>query len=305
MAGPIPEPFTLHNAAIKLAIYRWGDAHVGRPAVLLTHGTGFCGPVWQAVAEALAREFVVYAIDRRGHGASSKPADAYHFADFAQDTVRIIDELQLEAAYAIGHSAGATDLLLAAALRPQAFRCIFAMEPTAMDTSAPGPRAEAHDQRMARAARRRATFESFDAVFEHYRSRPVFRAWQPELLQAYVRHGFESQPDGTVSLRCTPDIELAMLTHIASVMNGSYTGDSRGNPFETFDRISCPIRIATTEGSQPIFKQMAAAAKQRIAHASAHHFDGVGHNVAQMRPDVVVSAARAFWAENTADAQGL
>ncbi len=44
---------------------------------------------------------------------------------------------RLRDAYAVGHSAGATDILLAAAQRPEAFARIFAIEPTVMDPADP------------------------------------------------------------------------------------------------------------------------------------------------------------------------
>jgi len=294
----------LRRGSIELAIYRWGEPRAGRPALLLSHGTGFCGPVWRSVAEAFASEFVAYAIDRRGHGASSKPADAYHFADFAQDIAGIIDELQLEGAYAVGHSAGATDLLLAAAQRPRAFRCIFAMEPTVMNQTAPKQRPllqATREERLRRVARRRAVFPSFEQLFEDYRARPAFRDWQPELLQAYVRYGFEQQPDGSVSLRCAPQLEQAMLAHIFAAMDGTYRGDASGLPFGLLSQVRCPTCVATTEGSQPIFKEMAEEARQSLPDATAHHFAGVGHSVVQVKPDTVVLATRRFWAERAAE----
>ena len=69
------------------------------------------------------QDYTVYALDRRGHGDSHKPAaDRYHFQDFAEDVCRVIEALDLTDIYGIGHSAGATDLLLAAKLLPCAFR---------------------------------------------------------------------------------------------------------------------------------------------------------------------------------------
>ena len=294
-----PETFTVDNGAIRLGLYRWGEPR-GRPAVLLSHGSAFCAAVWQRVAEALSSEFVVYALDRRGHGASSKPVAGYEFADFADDMVAVVDTLQLSAAYAFGHSAGATDLLLTAARRPHAFRRIFAMEPTAMDPSLPAAAPSEHGAgRLEEALRRRATFASFEHAIEHYRARGIFQSWLPELLSAYVHHGFESLQDGSVTLRCTPAIEHALLVPIVSVMNGTYQGDARGNPFETLSQIGCPTRIATTEGSQPIFKHMAEAARRLIPNATSHHFAGVGHSVAQVQPAAVAAAALRFWAEDT------
>ena len=82
--------------------------------------------------------YTVYALDRRGHGDSHKPAaDRYHFQDFAEDVcaadrgARPVTDI-----YGIGHSAGATDLLLAAKLLPDRFARLFVMEPTVMDPRA-------------------------------------------------------------------------------------------------------------------------------------------------------------------------
>src|ERR1700712_418867 len=62
----------------------------------------------------------------RGQGDSQKPAAGrYHFQDFAEDLCRVIEALDLSDIYGIGHSAGATDLLLAAKLLPQRFARLF------------------------------------------------------------------------------------------------------------------------------------------------------------------------------------
>lgn len=300
MPPVIPEPLLLRCAKVELAIYRWPEPRVGRPALLLAHGTGFCGPVWHNIAEAFASDFTVYAFDRRGHGASSKPADGYHFADFAQDAIGLIDGLQLHGAYAIGHSAGATDLLLAAAQRPTAFHAIFAIEPTMMNPTAAEQRPElqaTREERLQGAGRRRATFLSYEQLFEHYRERPAFRNWQPDALHAYLRYGFEQLPDGSVSLRCAPELERAMLAHIFAAMDGTYRGDARGIPFAQLAQVRCPTRISTTEGSQPIFKRMAEEARKALPSASAYQFEGVGHMVAQVRPELAIDALRRFWSE--------
>jgi len=48
-------------------------------------------------------------------------------------------------------------------------------------------------------------------------------------LWAYVRHGFETRPDGRVRLLCRPEIEAAMLRPIFEAMTQIYTGDDPGN----------------------------------------------------------------------------
>ncbi|MHC4048654.1 alpha/beta fold hydrolase [Bradyrhizobium sp. 25ACV] len=119
---------------------RRSDRHVamgesGKPPALLVHGTGFVADVWDEVARKLASAYTIYALDRRGHGASHKPG-AYHFLDYAEDVCRVVDALELRNIYGIGHSAGAPDLLLAAKLLPGRFTRLFVMEPAVMDPRA-------------------------------------------------------------------------------------------------------------------------------------------------------------------------
>lgn len=103
----------------RIALARSGEAQSGKPPALLVHGTGFVAEVWDEVAGGLVSSHTVYAFDRRGHGASHKPAtDRYHFLDFALDVCAVIEALDLTGILGVGHSAGATDLLLA----PNCFR---------------------------------------------------------------------------------------------------------------------------------------------------------------------------------------
>jgi pimeloyl-ACP methyl ester carboxylesterase len=288
-----PHRFSIGPADVEIAMLQWGES--GKPPALLVHGTGFVADVWGEVARELASTYTVYALDRRGHGASHKPA-AFHFLDYAEDVCRVIDALDLRDVYGIGHSAGATDLLLAAKLRPGLFTRLFVMEPTVMD-----PRAARsgglNDESLARVQstlRRRAEFDSVAAVFERYRAAPAFADWTETSLRAYVRHGFAPLDDGRVRLCCTPEIESAILRPIYEAMEQVYAGDARGNPFDWLAAIDCPVTVTTSEKSGPIYKEMASRAMSLIPHARALAFDGVGHCAAQEAPAAVARAVREF-----------
>lgn len=298
MSTPVRQHLTVATADGPLRLLRWGDEDRTRPVALLVHGTGFCASVWDAVAARLAEDFVVYALDRRGHGASKKPWDAYDFADFADDIVDVIDALELHDALAIGHSAGGTDVLLAAPQRPHALRRILVIEPTMADPHEPEQRPEltpAHHDTLESLARRRTSFPSHDAAVSRYRERGVFAGWQPALLEAYVTDAFDHHPDGSISLRCTPTIEAAMLRRIFAAMEGSSTGERGDNPFRSVGQIECPTLILTTEHSQPIYEQMAGVAHRLVPQSSIEHLDGVGHAVTQVDPDRIAARAVRFW----------
>ena len=288
-----PHRFSIGPADAEIAMLQWGES--GRPSALLVHGTGFVADVWDEVARELASTYTVYAFDRRGHGASHKPG-AYHFLDYAGDVCRVIDALDLRDIYGIGHSAGATDLLLAAKLLPGRFTRLFAMEPTVMNPRAArsGGLSEESLARVEGTLRRRAEFESAEAAFERYRTAPAFADWTETSLRAYVRHGFVPLDDGRVRLCCTPEIESAILRPIYEAMEQVYIGDARGNPFGMLSEIDCPVRITTAAKSGPIYWEMAARAVSLIPHVSELVFENAGHCVAQERPDAVVQAVRDF-----------
>ncbi|MDH2353965.1 alpha/beta hydrolase [Bradyrhizobium sp. SSUT18] len=289
----ISQRFSIGPADAEIAMLQWGDS--GKPPALLVHGTGFVADVWDEVARELASAYTVYALDRRGHGASHKPG-AYHFLDYAEDVCRVMDALELREVYGIGHSAGATDLLLAAKLLPGRFTRLFVMEPTVMDPRAArsGGLGEESLSQVQGTLRRRAGFDSADAVFERYRTAPTFADWTETSLRAYVRHGFVPLGDGRVRLCCTPEIESAMLRPIYEAMEQVYVGDARGNPFASLTEIDCPVRITTAAKSGPIYKEMASRAVSLIPRVSTLVFKGAGHCVAQEAPAAVVEAVREF-----------
>jgi pimeloyl-ACP methyl ester carboxylesterase len=284
--------FTVEASVGPLACTRWGTPDSSRPTALLVHGTGFCASVWNGVAPDLADDFDVIAFDRRGHGASTKPADAYDFDDFADDIVELADALGLRGVYGIGHSAGGTDVLLAAPRRPDMFARLLLVEPTVMDpheptrdvASAPGPEPATHQ-------RRRATFPSRQAARGRLDGRGIFAGWHPELLDAYITDGFESLADGHVTLRCTPAIEESMLRRIWAAMDGTHPTKT----FECLNEIPCPVLIATTANSNPRFTRMADIARRHIEHVTMEHLTGLGHAAPQVAPERIASLARRFW----------
>jgi len=296
----MPHRFSIGPAGQRLALARWGEEDSRKPPALLMHGTGFVAEVWDDVARELAADYTVYALDRRGHGDSHKPAaDRYHFQDFAEDVCRVIEALNLTNIYGIGHSAGATDLLLAAKLKPARFSRLFVMEPTVMDPRAAhaGGLSDFATGAVQGVLRRQAEFDSADAAFQRFRAAPAFAQWTETSLRAYIRHGFAPEGDGRVRLRCTPEIESAILLPIFEAMEQVYLGDERGNPFAWLSEIDCPVRVATAERSWPMYKEMASRAVALIPAASQWTFEGTGHCVGQEAPELLLQALKAFEAK--------
>jgi pimeloyl-ACP methyl ester carboxylesterase len=267
-----------------LAVHDLGTGSADGEPVLLAHATGFHGCVWQPLASHLHHRHA-YAPDLRGHGDSTSPADGnFAWDGFADDVLAVVDALDLQGVDAIGHSKGGAALLLAEQRRPTTFRSLYLYEPVVIPphiaAMAPGANPLSEGAR-----RRRAVFPSRDAAFDNFAGKPPFDVLDPAALRAYVDHGFEDQPDGTVRLKCAPE-------HEAEV----YQMGSRHGAYDHLASVACPVTIARG-GDNTGFGPAAFAdvIAQALPHGRLEVFDDLGHFGPLERPAEVAAAIERSW----------
>lgn len=129
----------LHVRRARLA----GDVAVG--PILLLHGLGVSGVVWQAFSRRLAPPTGRYAAitpDLRGHGASDAPPLGYEPADYARDLACLLEApgstRQATPMPVLGHSLGALVALDLAAARPDLVSHAILVDPP-LDGDLPNP----------------------------------------------------------------------------------------------------------------------------------------------------------------------
>ncbi len=112
---------------VRLHVRRVVDVDQGAAPVLLLHGLGVGGSVWQAFARRLLPHFAAIAPDLRGHGKSDAPPTGYEPADYAGDIVELV---RAEGAMPlVGHSLGALVALETAALAPERVPWLVLLDP--------------------------------------------------------------------------------------------------------------------------------------------------------------------------------
>jgi pimeloyl-ACP methyl ester carboxylesterase len=100
----------------------------GRPIVLL-HGLGVGGVVWQAFARRLTPDLAAVAPDLRGHGRSDAPPTGYAPLDYAADLAELIPHLVEPPVPVAGHSLGALAALALADTRPDLVDWLVLLDP--------------------------------------------------------------------------------------------------------------------------------------------------------------------------------
>lgn len=76
------------------------------PAVLLLHGFGDTGDMWQPLAERLVKDHTVIVPDLRGMGLSSHPEEGYEKTAQARDLTGILDSLKVGKVQLVTHDIG-------------------------------------------------------------------------------------------------------------------------------------------------------------------------------------------------------
>jgi pimeloyl-ACP methyl ester carboxylesterase len=273
---PRPRQVALPARGGAMAVLDFGPPD--RPVdVVFSHANGFNARTYRSILAPLAGSLRILAVDMRGHGASTLPADpAAHggWNAFRDDLLAFLDAATDGAVVLAGHSMGGTSSLLAAAHAPERVKALALFDPVIFSRDI--PRDAMTDNPLADGAqRRRAVFPSKAAVVEAYTGRGAFRTWRPEQLADYVEAGFRETDDGTVTLTCAPGWEAANFrTH-------NY------DPWAAFRATRCPIRILRAENASTARlddgqDELLATGRVRI-----DLIPGTSHFLPMERPDLV------------------
>lgn len=97
------------------------------PPIVLVHGTADDHTAWDRVAPRLALRFEVYAVDRRGRGASPWGGPVYAIEQEFDDIAAVVDSMGMPT-WLVGHGYGA-DVAIGAALRTRNLAGLVLYEP--------------------------------------------------------------------------------------------------------------------------------------------------------------------------------
>ena len=89
------------------------------PAVLMLHGFGDSGDMWQPLAVEMMKDHTVVVPDLRGMGLSSHPQGGYDKKTEAEDVVQVLDQLEIGRFDLVTHDLGNMVGYALAAMQPQ------------------------------------------------------------------------------------------------------------------------------------------------------------------------------------------
>ncbi len=196
----------------------------GRAPLLFLHATGFCASAYRQMLGALAGRFDIHALDLRGHGGNTRPADPSRLRSwkpYASDARAYLDRESRGGWIVAGHSMGAVTAVMAARGRTD-IAALKLIEPVAM----PGwmnfaaatpvwPLFSGSMPMVRQAASRRDRWPDRQSVIASYARKALFRDWAPGALEDYLADGLVEE-EGQVRLSCNPQWEAATFAALAN-----------------------------------------------------------------------------------------
>ncbi len=210
---------------IKHHYFEWGDS--ASPPVLMVHATGLCASCWLPLAEDLAADYHVLALDQRGHGDTDASDRGYSFELVGQDVAAVIEALDLKDLRVVGHSSGGLATLMAAAELPGRIVQACLAETRVGESPANAPPGELR-KRANRTRMKREVWDSREAMYQAYRGRTVFKDWDEVAFQSYIEGGTRLLPDGRAQLKCLPEVEATFYEQRESLKVSRYLDELRG-----------------------------------------------------------------------------
>src|SRR3954463_10276672 len=103
------KPFSANFKAREMAV-TGGTLHVRvgghGPAVLMLHGFGDTGDMWEPLAQVMVKDHTVIVPDLRGMGLSSHPETGYEKKAQAGDVARVLANLKVDRVDLVTHDIG-------------------------------------------------------------------------------------------------------------------------------------------------------------------------------------------------------
>ena len=249
------------------------------PAVVLLHGTSANHAVWEPVAEALADTATVIALDQRGHGRSDKPAAGYTGPDFAADVVTVLDALGMSEAIVGGHSLGARNAWLAAAMHPDRVRGVLAVDYT------PYVESGVLDDLATRVVGGHRAFAGVPEIEDYIRGR--YPRILPGAVERRARWGYVPEADGQWWPLADPEAMRQLIEGLRTRWD------------EEFRAVRVPMTSLRGEDSRIVSEAAWVAAIADRPDDRWVVVDDADHYVPEEHPDVVAAELRRLLADGT------
>ena len=282
---------TLREAAPQVLVQDIGEVELpylkydgnGAPIVLL-HATGFQPWLWHPIARNLATAHQVVAPYFCDHRPSEPEKGGLNWMILAQDLKDFCERLGLTQPLMVGHSMGATVITLAAGAFGLKAGGMILIEPIFLPEDFYRVQLSVDQHPLAsKSIKRRNHWDSGEEALAYLKSRPLFKNWDSEMLELYIRYGLREGRTGGLTLTCSPEREAAL-----------FMGGMQYDPWPVLPRIECPVLVVEGGESENRHYIDLKKATSLFPQGSYTLVQGAGHLIPMEQPQAVAAIIHEF-----------
>ena len=252
----------------------------GKQPILILHGLSFFSYDWIEIADALAGDHEVVAIDMRGFGNSTwSPSKSYKVQNFAADILAVMDKFGWKKAILVGHSMGGRNCTYTAAAHPGRVAKLVLVDFSPTNAKAGTQRVTNTIVDMPK------TFKSVDEALAYFKV-------DPKSASDKVRARFEAYlmpHDGGL----IPRRDLTFRENFRKIRDEGMKQDHGADLWDCLARVQCPTLVLRGKASDMFAAETVDKVKATNPKITLVEIAG-GHNLPGENPDGLKQAVKSF-----------
>jgi pimeloyl-ACP methyl ester carboxylesterase len=271
-----PRERTIEARGLRFHYVKWGDP--AAPPIVLLHGLSAMCRIWDPLGRALQDRYRLIALDQRGHGDTSWPAEpAYSTEDYAGDLEALVDAWGLDRFALAGLSMGGMNAMAYAARHQERLTHLVVVDIRPAINPEKRPNLE---QSRAVAEQGHPTLPDLDAAFTLRKlTHPNTR---DEIIRHHVEHLCRPAPEGKLVYKHDPRVSYYWRP---------------GNLWDELPKIRVPALIVRGGRSDVLSAEMAEQMRAAFPNAELVTIAEAGHTVPEDQPEQFIVAVERFLAK--------
>lgn len=264
-------------SGLRLHYQEWGNPSA--PAIIMLHGFGVSGHMFDEFADRMQDDFHLIAIDQRGHGDSEWADDGdYSRSAFVNDLDGFAKSLEIDRFILVGHSMGGLNSVSYTVEHPERVRALVLVD------VGPESASEGVDNivRFTRGPDD-LEFEEFVQMAHHFNQRRSM-----ENIRERMRHRLRPTENG----KYTWKFDKRFREKDSGLRIGSEL--SNDETWQLFRRVTVPTLLVRGADSDVLTEEVAQRAAREMPRTRLVVVPSAGHSVPGDNPDDFTSAVREF-----------
>ncbi|MBI2867792.1 MAG: alpha/beta hydrolase [Chloroflexi bacterium] len=281
-----PESKFISGPEGRLHYLEWKNPSA--PYLVLLHGFTSHAHCWDFLADALAEEFHIFAMDLRGHGDSDWSPNGYSNEAMMEDLSAFLRTLGLQRFSLLGMSLGGLNAMGYTAANPDQVERLVLVD------IGPQLPVKGKPREIFSLFTGQASFTSPSDAFQFRRkqdSRPV-----PDMERHLTYHALKQRDDGRWVWKFDSALRSPLRLFLVRTPLRRLTGVRLPDLWPVVDKIACPTLVLHGEDSPVLSRDVAEQMLRLLPNGKLVTFPRCGHRIHIERPQEFEAAIRDFLA---------